>query len=354
MKWYNINISLALLIAQLLQACSGVDENTRDDVFVNDLISYTVATTPTRSAIINGPHFPADKSFRVWAFEDNSNETVINGDVASCINDSVWNTEEKYYWHETKQVSFYAIYPISLSLTDDTKRFAYTMPTDVSKQEDVLYDVVTVTKVDSNKTVKHDAVPLTFRHALAQVAFKGIVSADNPDWTVTVSGIAIHNIYGTGTFDLISKTWNNLSTPTYSEIGIHAEGVSFTYNDGAKALNLTADDGAILVIPQVLTGWDRTDTVHNTSGSYLAVTCHLCNDDGDLFGTATKPQTIYVPFDHGGIPWQQGRKYVYTLQFGAGFDADGNKYLQVMVVSSNITEWADGDGGNLNADKCSL
>lgn len=345
-------ISVTVLLAALmLTACSGHDEAEAVQQPEPELISYTVSNASTRSTVINGTSFPAGKSFRVWAFDQVEGTTVINGDKVSSTDGSVWSTQEKHYWPQSNSVRFYALYPTSLSLNTSAMAFTYTMPTAVASQEDVLYDTETASRTDdrvSHNAIKRYALPITFHHALAQVAFKGRVSADNPAWTVNVSGITLCNIYGTGTFDLNNKSWGGLTGLTSTAIGIRKAG-TLVYSAGADAANLTAADGALLVIPQQLKAWDLKTNVSSAKGCYLAISCHINNGTTDINGTAETPQTIYVPFDNAGTQWKQGCRYTYTLQFGSGLDANGQKQLEILVVESEITDWLSGDGGDLDA-----
>ena len=343
-------ISVTVLLAALmLTACSGNDEPTalqQDD----ELISYTVSSADTRSNVISGTSFPADKSFRVWAYDQTNGNTVIGGDIVSSSGGGVWSTQQRYYWPQANNVTFYMLYPTSLSLSP-SMTFSYTMPADVAKQEDVLYDTETANKTDSrisHNAIKRYALPVKFHHALSQVSFKGRVSAENPNWTVEVSGITLCNIYGTGTFYIRSKTWSALSGLTSTAIGIREAG-TLVYSSGADPVNLTAANGALLVIPQKLTAWDTKSNVSETTGCYLAVNCHINNGTTDIVGSDEKHQTVYVPFDNVGTSWEQGRRYTYTLQFGSGLDADGNERLYIIVVESEITDWAVGEDSSIDA-----
>ena len=306
--------------------------------------------TETRSDVISGTSFPASKSFRVWAFDLTNGSTVIGGDVVSSSGGGVWSTGQRYYWPQANNVLFYMLYPTSLSLGSGGT-ISYTMPTDVTKQEDVLYDTETANKTDSrisHNAIKRYALPVTFHHALSQVSFKGRVSADNPKWTVSVSGITLCNIYGSGTYNIHSRSWNGLNGLTSTAIGIREAG-TLVYSAGADPVNLTAADGALLVIPQQLTAWDTKINVSATKGSYLTVSCHINNGTTDIVGSDEKPQTVYVPFDNAGTSWQAGRRYTYTLQFGAGLDADGKEQLYIIVVESEITDWAIGEDSSIDA-----
>ena len=343
----------SVLAALLLVACSGTDETLRDggNADPTTLISYTVSASQTRSTVIRGTEFPVDESFRIWAYEGDA--PLIDGDVVSSTGGSVWSTQKTYYWPEGgTRVNFYALYPTTLDIDQAAKGFAYTVPVSISSQQDILYDVVSACKTDddvSHNPVKSYAVPLLFKHALTQIAFKGCVRDDCKDWTVSVSGITVCHVAGKGKFELAAAKWSDLTGTTDYSVGLSSEAVSFGYNSAGTTTDLTASDGVLLLIPQQLQAWDMTSNVMNTTDSYLAVECHISQGTADVIGTAAKPATVYVPFDSGTSSWKQGYRYTYTLEFGTGYTADGQPQLQVLIFSSEITDWVEGDGDDLGA-----
>lgn len=347
-----------LMLGAILAACSAEETNDNKSVpVIGDAISYTVTAAQTRT-VFTGTVFPTDETFRIWAYEAGNIDPLINGDVVSYnTGKSAWTTTATYEW-PSGNVDFYALYPASMTLNTADKTINYTVPTAVSSQADILYDVITAAKGDvavtKNPVVKN-AVPITFHHALAQIAFKGKVKADNKEWTVNVNGIEICNVASTGTFSLTTKAWSTLTTPATFALGMSTSlgAISFYEVDGtteAQATNLTADDGAMLLIPQALSAWDRSTNVSATTGCYLIVTFHVCNNGTDLYGTADSPVKVYVPFDNTNTIWEPGKRYVYTLQFGSGYDADGKQQLQPLIISSEITDWADGSNEIINAN----
>ena len=351
-------------LTAMLSACSTADEPQWDGgntATHKGGISYTVATALTRAAI-SGNTFPTSSTFCVYAFQEGESTPLIPGDIVRCLDGTVWATDDNYYWPESASVNFYAVYPASLSFDTSTRKVSYTVPTSVSQQEDVLYETVTASKTSTTVTgnaVKANAVPLTFHHALAQIAFKGKISDGNKDWRVDVTNIALCNVYSTATLDLTAsvKTWTDLSTPASFECGIRSDAptLAFYEDDGtteAAATTLTATDGALLLLPQTLTPWPRL-TVNATAaantGCYLAVTCWIRTSLGDIRGTSEAPVTVYVPFDNG-TGWEAGKRYVYTLNFGAGYDDEGKTILSAMTITSEVTDWSDGGSFTPNAD----
>lgn len=52
--------------------------------------------------------------------------------------------------------------------------------------------------------------------------------------------------------------------------------------------------------------------------SYLEISCKIKHKDFCIFGSESSYSTLYVPFC---ADWQPGKRYVYTLIFGGGYDA---------------------------------
>lgn len=39
--------------------------------------------------------------------------------------------------------------------------------------------------------------------------------------------------------------------------------------------------------------------------------------------------------------WEPGKKYIYTLNFGGGYDADGKVILSPMKFTPTVEDWTD-------------
>ena len=362
---HSSQILIPALAALVLTACSGADvpEGSGTIAAPDGVISYTVGTAVTRANTVNGSEFPADEQFRIYAYQTAGGAVVIPGAEVGRMPDGNWGTAVNYYWPEDgSDVDFYAVYPKDLSFDTAGKKISYSVPADISLQQDVMYETATYNKASSAVTgnaVAANAVPLTFHHALAQIAFKGKVSSDNKGWTVDVSRIEICHVNGSGTLDLTqaAKAWTDLSAPTDYTAGLNTAAGTLNFYEAdntteAAATDLTASDGSLLLIPQTLTAWDTGVNVLDAAntGCYLAVTCWIRSASDDIRGTSTAHETVYVPFDNGTAGWLPGKRYVYTLNFGAGLDADGKNFMTPITLTSAITDWTDGTGADLPAE----
>ena len=95
----------------------------------------------------------------------------------------------------------------------------------------------------------------------------------------------------------------------------------------------------MFLIPQKLTAWDTShnkDEADTKKQSYLSIECKISIGDVYYSGSKSDYGTLYVPF---GADWEPGKRYVYTLIFGGGYDADGNTILQPINFDARVEEW---------------
>ena len=104
-------------------------------------------------------------------------------------------------------------------------------------------------------------------------------------------------------------------------------------------------DGPMLFVPQKLTKWDVSSTIATAKQSYLMITCKIKQGGAYLFGSDSEYKDLYVPFE---ADWQPGKRYIYTLIFGGGYDADGNPILQPINFEAKAEDWANEPESNVN------
>ena len=108
----------------------------------------------------------------------------------------------------------------------------------------------------------------------------------------------------------------------------------------------------LLFVPQELKEWN-VNVSHNTTQadtngeSYLIINCKIKQKNDYLHGSATKYETLYVPF---GANWLPGKRYIYTLIFGGGYNAQGQAILQPINFDAEVGEWGNEDA-KINVNK---
>ncbi len=339
-------ILFSAAMALVLVSCSRdeVIEINRD----SDVIKFGVVTdAATRAAdVYCNNNLPA--AFNVWATYNNA--TYIDGDLIQNDGTAWVNKTGVRYWPKTGNVTFYAQVNAGTAFqwNDGAPTIKdYTVDTDVTKQNDLLYAVKSQGRSDN-------PVTLNFRHALSQIVFQA--KNTNANLYVEIKGVTICKLGNVNTFTYKSSdTDNNIvnhegttGSITYDNSwgdwntlngGDKDYPVTFTPvpvpGDGAvKSLTNTNNTGkefssnAMLLLPQTTTAWvPATDngTPGKQNGTYFLVDCKICNVAGDAYATSDVilwegPAAVPVAFN-----WEQGKKYIYTFVFGdgnGGYDPD--------------------------------
>ena len=103
----------------------------------------------------------------------------------------------------------------------------------------------------------------------------------------------------------------------------------------------------MLNIPQKLTAWKVSEEATNTKikadgahQCYLSITCKIQQSGGYLLGSADSYGTIYVPF---GDTWVAGKRHIYTLIFGGGYNDQGEAVLNPIQFNAETTDWGNAD-----------
>ena len=251
-----------------------------------------------------------------------------------------WNyvdESEMRFWSEanSQNITFYAVSPMNeittntpftnsgslkKNLTAESQTLEYTVPTTCSEQVDLMYAATEAYSSESGEHLK-SGVDLQFHHALSQIVFRAktetaLIEAD-------ITKIEIKNLYGSGTFDMQTKTWSygDEASATSSYVAYLGESnpinIRTIYNEDG-GYNTTNEEG------NYTNGWitDRTEALllipQNTSenGTKISVTCNvrfIKESETEIEKvTIVDNQTFDVSVFN---EWQPGFKYIYTLIF---------------------------------------
>lgn len=308
-------------------------------------------------------------------------------DNASTFANETWTGAWDYrtpsdiaFW-PSQNLNFYAIMPTDddASITSVTGTVSdllghvvatVEVPTTVADQKDIMFAKAlneAPRTADANTPVNFQ-----FSHAMSQIIFHGKLASTNI--TAEVESITIANIDQKGKVGYLTSNGAKTDvvlgsqladTRVYAKyaLGLVDDTEMNADNAVEEAMNLTAADGALMMLPQNRTA-DKWATVIGTPVSiadadlnanhqvYLAVSCKVQNGSVYVIGTESTYETIYIPFDAN---WEQGKKYTYTLVFGTGsgaFDEDGNpldSMLPIYYTVSAPEEWTAVDGGEYNS-----
>lgn len=170
-----------------------------------------------------------------------------------------WKPQTDYFWLNGKSLDFYAWYPynsaegtngIPSGMTlnqEDFSSISYTVPTDVSKQEDLMF------AVNKNASEPKDgkATSLDFKHSLAAVKF---VVGDLPTGT-RVTSVALKGVKYKGNLAVttddkgeVQFTWSNLANETGNFTQATTKEVKENDTDNA----ITKENQTFFMMPQTL------------------------------------------------------------------------------------------------------
>lgn len=362
----------ALASMALLSACSSDNELANVGTTANNAIGFHVVgnKAETRATPITQDNLTST-DFNVFAYKNNNGTDgdIFMGDKENDnhlygvrikyeteTNKWVYNDPNELRYWPTTALNFYAVNPgstnfFSWNFTNEKKQITYTCSDEYVKNSkgecynpkniDAMYAVTkNQTQIDNNGIVKFN-----FKHILSQVVFQAKTQYANME--VEIKALSIHNFYFGGTFTIpegepSQKDWAP-TTISYQRTGFTAvtdESIKVAKTD--EVTNISTQ-GPMLFIPQRLTEWDlkgNIDATTTANQSYLKITCKIKQSGAYLFGSDSEYKDLFVPF---GADWQPGKRYIYTLIFGGGYDKDGHSILQPINFEAKVDTWKNAD-----------
>lgn len=317
-----------------------------------DLISFNapVVSPATKAQVKYDENVP----FNVFAYYSTAvayngagTTTYINNKTVSYEN-SVWSTENPYYWPKNGTLSFAAYSPASavtsgaLVATNSTSKnlvLDYTVPTAADDQIDVLYSdwaidqtkakYVTLPNEDPNLLGGWTGVDIAFHHALTAVNFTVKGTADAVK-AFKIKGITLGQLSNEETLTVPYATstavWTTAATSkaTYTVLAAAAD----AENSKALATDGSTIKESFILIPQSLVGVN------------LTIDYYVASDGGWV------PQQTIIPLTDAKVgenalnAWVMGTQYNYTLEF----TADVIKFAPVVEADWTIVNV---DGGTI-------
>ncbi|MDY3089803.1 MAG: fimbrillin family protein [Porphyromonas sp.] len=322
------------------------------------VINFNLSTANAlRATPINSTNLTTGApNFRVWGYlADGGTQYVgtANDGIHIAYQRTKWdyqNAADIAYW-PSGAINFYAINPYdnanvsNYQFTSAAQKLDYSTPTANGDQIDLMYAVAKdITKDTNNYTAN-----LKFRHALSQIVFKGQSVSNTLE--VEIESITIHNVKSKGTYTLptAATTGNGKGSWELKEdLGNFSAGLVSGANVPKTMAAVELSDkttGALLLLPQVTTKWTTTSTgnvaiatADSEKKSYLKLSLKIKQNGVYIHGTADTFAASYVPF---GETWEEGKKYIYTLKFGGGYDEQGRPILQPIQYSAEVFDWEE-------------
>lgn len=360
-------------VATVFASCSNEEELANVSKSESNAIRFAGISglSDTRTTPINTTNLTTT-NFDVMAFMSSDNALFMGGKHVTDASDhgvkivyktSAWNYDDPdkvAYWPTSGDVDFYAVSP---AITDDLvlQGFAYDMTsaaktisyTTVDEYDskgtnhDVMY---AVTKGRNKKNNGTKPVQMNFKHILSQVVFKAKTTSSILE--VDVENVKIHNFVHSGTFTLPAgepamSDWK-LSPAAKGAYTVKLNAANVKTKNAV--VNLSDMNSPLMLIPQKLTKWSTYSASAGTAVSipeadkekkcYLEISMKLKQNDSYLIGSAAEYKTVYVPFDNV-TGWEPGKRYIYTLIFGGGYDDQGEPILSPITFDAATADWAD-------------
>ncbi len=234
----------------------------------------------------------------------------------------------------------------SWEATKDVQKISYTCMDEYgSGTTHANYDVMYAMAKGQTKDMNNGIVKFNFKHILSQVVFKAKTQYDNMQ--VDIDVIKIHNFKFAGAFTLPAAadgtgSWSS-SDLAFPHAFTVVKNANITVNSNTEATDITTN-APMLNIPQELTAWTVSGASKTKKGAddakqcYLEIACKIRQSGAYLLGSASEYKTIYVPF---GDTWEQGKRYIYTLIFGGGYDDQGEAVLNPIQFDAETTGWVN-------------
>ena len=230
--------------------------------------------------------------------------------------------ENLKYWPHSGTMNFIALSMGDLggSPTYNASSISYPMPDNSSSQTDVM-----MAYAGSRDCAAHAAVPLNFKHALAQVAITASCGVNN---TTTNHGVSIRNVY------LCNAKYSGTVTGTASG----TDGVTFDWASlgsavgsksfGASETRLSSSPSACGTSGIMVPG-------QGSSGTSIVIEYTLHNGK-DAAGTSNTDVNLSYTYSIPSTTWAAGLIYTYAFTFT----------LNEITCSPSVTTWSDGAGAS--------
>lgn len=365
-------VMLWAIFGALLMGCSdeeiaNVETSSRNAIGFNVLsnAAETRATPTTPSNLTS-------TDFDVFAFTADGTafmgkvDTEYGHDGVKIVyKDGKWDYDDANdlrYW-PSEALDFYAFNPGTVSedmmvfysweATKDVQKISYTCMDEYgSGTTHANYDVMYAMAKGQTKDMNNGIVKFNFKHILSQVVFKAKTQYDNMQ--VDIDMIKIHNFKFAGAFTLPATAEETGSWSSSDLAFPHAftvvKNANITVNSNTAATDISTKT-PMLNIPQTLTAWTVSAPnkskleADNAKQCYLEISCKIRQSGAYLLGSASEYKTIYVPF---GDTWVAGKRHIYTLIFGGGYDDQGEAVLNPIRFDAETTGWVDADNKDVN------
>ena len=239
------------------------------------------------------------------------------------------------FWQEGRTYKFVAIspakseWPAGLNITrDEVTCNEFAPKSNISEQKDLIVDAV-----EANDEQWGKELSLNFKHILSQIQIK--VKNGNENLVYNIKAVRINSVVGKKKFaystSTKNSTWSNIDGVTSdTKYALTFDNAYTLDGKNITELNLTSADaivanGGAMLVPQSVTAWNGAkvdDTNIYDGGTYISILLNVKMASGNKFmypAGAQGDQTYgWVAIPVPTINWEEGNKYIYTLDMSTG------------------------------------
>ena len=208
---------------------------------------------------------------------------------------------------------------------------------------------IMIASIEDQAPLATGSASLTFKHALSQIVFKGIVDNTTTIHKAVVKSIKLVNVASDGTVtydsdgDAFSTGSFGAKTKTYAANIVNT---TVTATDSADPDDITGQDDAetgrnyqMMILPQTSTECEGITGAENlsqlgapTAGTYLLVNATLFANSNNANAVLENTTNVYIPLEE--TTWAPGYKYTYLLKFG-------DNLLHPITFTASVAAWTD-------------
>lgn len=399
-KKFIILAAMAAVFGMSFTACSNDDEVKGGDNNPVNLPTrvafnaYLDGATATRAYDASVADIQTD-GMSVWAF-DATTETAINNEggtyfmggytagLAHTWQTSFFKAAADYFWPEYN-LNFVALTPQSgggIGAITCSQAAAAGDPAVPSKPvmtvavdiplttesagvygSDTQKDIMIASLENQGAPVGFAPAALTFKHALSQLVFKGVIDHETTIHKAVVKSIKLVNVASDGTItytaatDAFSAAINdgvgaagqtktyaaNIVNSTVTKLDNNTDGPESTVLADAisgQADNAAGRDYQLMILPQTSVtctgvgaqGTNVSQLDAPATGTYLLVNADLYANGDNVNKVISSATNVYIPL--ADTEWAPSTKYTYTLKFG-------DNLLHPITFTASIDAWTD-------------
>ncbi len=315
---FKIYLTLFAAAALAMTSCSKNEVIDTPAQQAIEFGTYTANAAQTKAAVMDEAALKT-AGFGVFAFYTAGNDYTAANTPNFMYNQEVkwddtkqWHYSPLKYWPNNPgdKVSFFAYAPFTAGKTWDANgTIAFTVNTDITKQEDLVVAPGVMNQEKQNLTSKID---FKFQHALSRIGFKVAYAADQvnnggtlgTETEITLNSIKIESFYSTGVLDM-NKTlaidaWTGSSSQDFTLENTLLQNTKVT----GTFTQVNTDNAYLMVIPQV-------SATHKITVKYTVVTTD--SNDNTNKNNSTIVNTINKDVT---IAFEPTKAYTFNLLLG--------------------------------------